>query len=229
MTHKISRFCDGLIEAAWIAAAIITPLFFNIFSFRIFEPDKITILRCLAILILAAWVIKVVVLAVQPPNPKRTIEPSPSLQTGDLSKKLIEFLKLPLIAPLLFPGDRNIPGNNIFGYPSRQPMGILPALTRKHNFPFVCCNFRGLARKPASASSGRAVIYRDHPDELAGQPVWDFAALWIGSDSMGNGCLTPCLRQPGKRDLPGCLSGHGFSAYRSAIAGFHPNNSQVKS
>lgn len=104
MTQKISCFCDGLIEAAWIAAAIIAPLFFNIYSFRIFEPDKITILRCLAVLILSAWVIKLVVLAVQPPNPKQTQEPSPGLRTGDLSKKLIKFLKMPIIVPLLFLG-----------------------------------------------------------------------------------------------------------------------------
>jgi tetratricopeptide (TPR) repeat protein/O-antigen ligase len=36
------------------------PIFFNVWSARIFEPDKITILRSLALLTLAAWVVKIV-------------------------------------------------------------------------------------------------------------------------------------------------------------------------
>lgn len=59
MPTKLSRYCTGIIEAAWIAAVILVPLFFNIYSSRIFEPDKITILRSLALLILAAWIVKV--------------------------------------------------------------------------------------------------------------------------------------------------------------------------
>jgi tetratricopeptide (TPR) repeat protein/O-antigen ligase len=60
MPTRISRYCEGLIEAAWLAAIALVPLFFNVYSSRIFEPDKITLLRSLALLILAAWVIKVI-------------------------------------------------------------------------------------------------------------------------------------------------------------------------
>jgi len=45
-------------EAAWLAAVILVPVFFDVYSSRIFEPDKISILRSLALLTLAAWVIK---------------------------------------------------------------------------------------------------------------------------------------------------------------------------
>jgi len=45
-------------EAAWLAAVSVIPIFFNIYSSRIFEPDKITILRSLALLTLATWAIK---------------------------------------------------------------------------------------------------------------------------------------------------------------------------
>ncbi|MCI0520228.1 MAG: O-antigen ligase family protein, partial [Chloroflexi bacterium] len=58
MPTKISRYCEGILEAAWLAAIILTPLFFNIYSSRIFEPDKLTLLRSLALVILAAWLIK---------------------------------------------------------------------------------------------------------------------------------------------------------------------------
>ena len=60
MQTKLSRYFEGIIEAAWLAAVILIPIFFNIYSSRIFEPDKIAILRTLALVILAAWVIKIV-------------------------------------------------------------------------------------------------------------------------------------------------------------------------
>ncbi len=47
-------------EAAWLAAVILVPVFFNIYSSRIFEPDKITLLRTLALLTLGAWIVKLV-------------------------------------------------------------------------------------------------------------------------------------------------------------------------
>jgi len=47
-------------EAAWLAAVSVVPIFFNIYSSRIFEPDKASILRSLALLTLAAWVIKLI-------------------------------------------------------------------------------------------------------------------------------------------------------------------------
>ncbi|RMF45959.1 MAG: hypothetical protein D6755_07255, partial [Anaerolineae bacterium] len=46
-------------EAAWLAALIGTPVFFDVYSSRIFEPDKITLLRSLAWLALAAWMLKI--------------------------------------------------------------------------------------------------------------------------------------------------------------------------
>lgn len=58
MANKLSQYCEGVIEAAWLAAVILVPLFFNIYSSRIFEPDKLALLRSLALLILAAWGIK---------------------------------------------------------------------------------------------------------------------------------------------------------------------------
>lgn len=60
MQTKLSRYCEGLMEAAWLAAVIIIPLFFNVYSSRIFEPDKIAILRSLALLIIGVWFVKVV-------------------------------------------------------------------------------------------------------------------------------------------------------------------------
>ena len=58
MDSKLSRWCDGLIEIGWIVAVIGTPLFFNIHSSRVFEPDKLTLLRSIALLMIVAWIVK---------------------------------------------------------------------------------------------------------------------------------------------------------------------------
>jgi tetratricopeptide (TPR) repeat protein len=59
MQTKLGIFCDKVIEAGWLAAVITVPLFFNVFSDRTFEPDKLTLLRSIALVMAVAWVIKV--------------------------------------------------------------------------------------------------------------------------------------------------------------------------
>jgi tetratricopeptide (TPR) repeat protein len=60
MNHssRLSAFCDRVIEASWLAALILAPLFFNVYSSRVFEPDKITIVRSLALIMIGAWIVK---------------------------------------------------------------------------------------------------------------------------------------------------------------------------
>jgi tetratricopeptide (TPR) repeat protein/O-antigen ligase len=57
---KLSRFCEGLMEAGWLAALVLAPLFFNSYSSRTFEPDKIALVRSIALIIAAAWVVKLI-------------------------------------------------------------------------------------------------------------------------------------------------------------------------
>lgn len=58
MQTRLSRICDAIIEAGWLAALIVTPLFFNTFSNRVFEPDKLHLLRSIALVIAVAWAIQ---------------------------------------------------------------------------------------------------------------------------------------------------------------------------
>ncbi len=60
MNSKLSRWAEGFIEAGWIAAIVAIPLFFNIHSDRVFEPDKLTLLRSIVLLMVAAWLTKFV-------------------------------------------------------------------------------------------------------------------------------------------------------------------------
>ena len=60
MRHtKVQRYCESVIEAGWLAALIIAPLFFNTFSSRVFEPDKISLIRSISLVMLLAYLVKV--------------------------------------------------------------------------------------------------------------------------------------------------------------------------
>ena len=60
MQTKLSRICDAIIEAGWLAALVVAPLFFNTFSSRVFEPDKIHLVRSISMLIAAAWLVQLI-------------------------------------------------------------------------------------------------------------------------------------------------------------------------
>lgn len=59
MHTKLSIFAHRIIEAGWLAAVVSIPLFFNIYTARTFEPDKITALRSIAIIMILAWLVSV--------------------------------------------------------------------------------------------------------------------------------------------------------------------------
>ncbi|MBC8511406.1 MAG: hypothetical protein H8D32_00300, partial [Dehalococcoidia bacterium] len=76
MRTKLGVFCDKVIEAGWLAAVIVVPLFFNVYSDRVFEPDKLTLLRSIALVMAVAWVIKMLEAgsSIQIQNPKSKIQ-----------------------------------------------------------------------------------------------------------------------------------------------------------
>ncbi len=57
-SSKLSLWCERFIEAGWLAALIVAPLFFNIYSSRVFEPDKLTTVRSIALMMAIAWLVK---------------------------------------------------------------------------------------------------------------------------------------------------------------------------
>lgn len=60
MANRLSAWCDHVMEGGWLLALILVPLFFNVHSSRVFEPDKLSLLRALALLMAVAWVVKAV-------------------------------------------------------------------------------------------------------------------------------------------------------------------------
>lgn len=55
---RLSLWCNKLLEAGWLAALIVAPLFFNVYSSRVFEPDKISLVRSIALVMIVAWLVK---------------------------------------------------------------------------------------------------------------------------------------------------------------------------
>ena len=58
--NRLSRFCDGLMEAAWLLVFITVPLFFNLESARPFAISKVILFRSICWVGLAAWLIKII-------------------------------------------------------------------------------------------------------------------------------------------------------------------------
>ena len=55
---SLALLCEKIIEASWLAALVVAPLYFDVYSSRVFEPDKITLIRSIALVMAAAWLIK---------------------------------------------------------------------------------------------------------------------------------------------------------------------------
>ncbi len=58
MISKLTKYADALMETAWLLALILAPLFFDVYSQRVFEPDKISLVRSVALFGLIAGVVK---------------------------------------------------------------------------------------------------------------------------------------------------------------------------
>ncbi len=54
---RLGLFCDKVMEAGWLLAALLVPLYFDIYSNRVFEPDKLSLLRSIALVMGVAWLI----------------------------------------------------------------------------------------------------------------------------------------------------------------------------
>lgn len=58
MTSKLSVVCDKIIEAEWLAAVVLAPLFFNGYTSAVMHEGKLAILRMLAVTMVAMWLVK---------------------------------------------------------------------------------------------------------------------------------------------------------------------------
>src|SRR4051794_31438402 len=57
MPSRLSVYAEKIIEAGWLAVLIVAPLFFNPYSDRVFNLSNVALVRTLALVMLAAWLI----------------------------------------------------------------------------------------------------------------------------------------------------------------------------
>jgi tetratricopeptide (TPR) repeat protein/O-antigen ligase len=54
------NFCSRIIEACWLIAIVGVPLFFNPYTSRVFEADKTYLMRSITLIMLVAWIVKII-------------------------------------------------------------------------------------------------------------------------------------------------------------------------
>ncbi|HSJ58990.1 MAG TPA: tetratricopeptide repeat protein, partial [Anaerolineae bacterium] len=99
---KLALFCSGVIEAGWLAALVVVPLFFNIHSNRVFEPDKLSLLRSIALVMVAAWLIRLVEnWRVREARPQAQTQPAAAPAEGRQRNLWQQIVAAPLVLPVL--------------------------------------------------------------------------------------------------------------------------------
>ena len=97
MQTKLSKWCEAIIEAGWLAALIIVPLFFNVYSARVFEPDKLSLLRSIALVMAGAWLVKFIETTLARADSRTTDEEKATARPGPWAR----IRKTPLVLPTL--------------------------------------------------------------------------------------------------------------------------------
>ncbi|MCI0396108.1 MAG: O-antigen ligase family protein [Chloroflexi bacterium] len=93
MNSKLSRWCYYLIEAGWLAAIITIPLFFNVYSDRVFDAEKTSLLRSIALVMALAWLVQQVC--------DSAIGSQTRPHADSPTRRLADFISRPFVLPLL--------------------------------------------------------------------------------------------------------------------------------
>jgi tetratricopeptide (TPR) repeat protein/O-antigen ligase len=108
MLTRLGYIADRILEMGWLAAAVLAPLFFNVYSSRVFEPDKISLIRSIALIMAVAWLVKLFeggfrALA-QSGAPLRSRQGLNAAMQGAAESGLpswLGFLRVPMVIPVL--------------------------------------------------------------------------------------------------------------------------------
>lgn len=96
----ISLWCERIIEAGWLLALALIPIYFNLLSSRHFEPDKATTLRAIVLMMAAAALVRALESMNRPVSSAAAAAvPSSSNPFGALWQRMNS---VPLLIPALF-------------------------------------------------------------------------------------------------------------------------------
>ncbi len=113
MTKKIIQTCDIVMEVTWLLALVSIPIYFNIYTSRVFEPDKITLFRSLVLVMLVAWFTKGLTrLAVEREAARERVGPRRTLRSREATE-------------IIYPPDGEVIGPDTRPFPQnvlRRPL-----------------------------------------------------------------------------------------------------------
>lgn len=81
VTSRLAAACSAGMEACWLAALVIATLFFNTHSTRIFEPDKLALVRTLALVVAALAITRAIDTGWNPLRTKLSLPSGASLRS----------------------------------------------------------------------------------------------------------------------------------------------------
>lgn len=96
-------------EVTWLLALVSIPIYFNIYTSRVFEPDKITLFRSLVLVMLVAWAAKGVALVAS----DRAAPPAAKPAAGNRRGKNLEPTEI------IYPEDGELIGPDSRAFPRR--------------------------------------------------------------------------------------------------------------
>ncbi len=184
---KLDHWCEAIIEAGWLAALIVTPLFFNVFSSRVFEPDKISLVRTTALIMLLAWLIKLI-------NggpaflPAHGSSPHGDDAQADATPErswLGRMVRVPFVLPVLL---------ILFSYAISTALSVAPRVSwwgsyqrLQGTYTFVSYVIIALltAAHLRTPDQIRRLATRGDPDQSAHRHLWHRAEDAVGSPALG--------------------------------------------
>ncbi|MEW5718436.1 MAG: O-antigen ligase family protein, partial [Chloroflexota bacterium] len=130
-SSKLCALCNGIIDAGWLAAVVVTPLYFNGYSSTVVEPDKLAVLRTIVSIMAAAWLVQWI-------EQRRKPSPQPAVS---LRAPFVLPMLLLVAVHLLATFTSIVPRISFFGAYSR-PQGVDAILTYVVLFALVLSGLR---------------------------------------------------------------------------------------
>ena len=192
---RLSRICDAIIEAGWLAALIVTPLFFNTFSNRVFEPDKLHLLRSIALVMAVAWLVQLLDSGFrrQPGGPGSLVAAADDAAGAAYPD----------------PGRQLSAQHRAFGCPAHQLLRLLRADAGHVELPELRRHLRHGVDARAEPGPGQPYLLRGHHDQPAHRHLRHPAEDRARPAALGRRCGRACGGQHGQLDLRGRLPDHG--------------------
>ena len=185
---RLSQICDTALEAGWLLGVTITPVFFNVYSSRVFEPDKLTTLRALAVVLAVFWLVRFI---------DERLHKEVALRFS---------LKTPMVLPALLTIGVYLVKFPFLPSALYQPHWLISAASGNLHAVWLSGHIFCYSDVFANARTTQSVNHCSHLKQFTRFSLWHRAAQRIGSIALGRRCDLARSIQYGECDFCGRLS-----------------------